>query len=334
MMEFWNNLTFANPGVFGLLVLPVLFVVWQFWRYKDLYPTLRLPILSGLAGHTHPIRGMVKKYLFVLRMLAVTLFIVALARPQHHLQEENIDTEGIDIVMALDISGSMKALDFRPDRLGAAKKTAEEFINNRPTDRIGLVVFAGESFTQAPLTTDHQMLIQLLKRVKEGQLEQGTAIGMGLATSVIRLKDSETESKVVILLTDGVNNRGFIDPMSAVEAAKEYGIRVYTIGVGQDGTAPFKVQTPFGTRTQEQEVELDEELLENIAQSTGGKFYQVTNTRALSEVYQEIDQLEKTRIEVTRITRKSEEFHIFLILGGLLLLLELLLRYTVVRSIP
>lgn len=335
MINYWNQLIFANPWVFGLLILPFLFIGWQLWRYKSMYPTLRLPILAGVKGHTKPIRGMIKKYLYVLRALGVIALIVALARPQISFSEEEVNTEGIDIILALDISGSMKALDFQPDRLGAAKQKALEFIDSRPNDRMGLVVFAGESFTQCPLTTDHEVLKKLLEEVKEGVIEQGTAIGMGLSTSVIRLKDSDAKSKVVILLTDGVNNSGFIDPLTAVEAALQYNIRVYTIGVGKNGMAPFKMQDFFGnTRVTEQEVKLDSKLLKEIAEKTGGKYFQATNNKALGNVYEEIDELEKTRIQVTRITRKTEEFHLFLIIGGLLFLLELLLRYAVVRSIP
>ncbi|MEM7655239.1 MAG: VWA domain-containing protein [Bacteroidota bacterium] len=331
----WKSLTFANPEALFLMVLPALFVLYRLWRYKHLYPTLQLPIVDALAGHTSPIRGFLKKYLFFLRTLVVSLIIIALARPQQTFNEEEIDTEGIDILLALDVSGSMSALDFKPNRLGAAKQKALEFIEGREHDRIGLVVFAGESFTQCPLTTDHGMLKKLLSEVEEGLLEQGTAIGMGLSTSVIRLKDSDAESRVIILLTDGVNNAGFIDPLTAVEAAKQYDIRVYTIGVGKDGEAPFWAQNAFGQRfKQTQEVKLDEELLEDIALQTGGKYYQATNTTALGKVYEEIDELEKTRIQVTRISRKSEEFHFFVILAGILLCLELIIRYAVVRHIP
>ncbi|MDX2247813.1 MAG: VWA domain-containing protein [Bacteroidia bacterium] len=335
MISYWNQITFANPWVFVLLAVPILMILWQVWRYKYLYPTLRLPILEGVKSHARPLRGFIKKYLFVLRVLGITAFIFALARPQSSLNEEEINTEGIDIVISLDISGSMEALDFEPDRLGAAKEKAREFIENRKNDRIGLVVFAGESFTQCPLTIDHEVLVGMLKNVKTGLIEQGTAIGMGLATAVIRLKESEAKSKVIILLTDGVNNSGFIDPLTAVAAAQEYGIRVYTIGVGKNGMAPFKVQDFFGNvQYQQQEVRIDEELLAEIAARTGGKYFQATSNAALGNVYQEIDRLEKTRIEVTRLTNYTEEFYWFLILGGILFLLEMILRYTFVRSIP
>ncbi|MCI4670661.1 MAG: VWA domain-containing protein [Bacteroidia bacterium] len=310
-------------------------VLWHFFRLRKKYPSLRLPITAGLVAHSKPFRGMLKQNLFILRVLSLIFLIFALARPQTSFNEENVNTEGIDIMLALDISGSMKALDFKPDRLGAAKLTASNFIKNRKNDRMGLVVFASESFTQCPLTTDHQMLQSLLRDIDEGLLESGTAIGMGLSTAVIRLKDSDAKSRVVILLTDGDNNSGFIDPVTATEAAKQFGIRVYTIGVGKNGMAPYRVKGPFGNyQIIQQEVKLDEKLLEQIANSTGGKYYNVKNNKALDAVYEEIDQLEKTRIQVTRITRKTERFYWFLIIGGMLLLLEWILRYAVVRSIP
>jgi len=335
MMDFLRQLEFETPWVLGLLVFPLGMIFWQIFRLRKHYPTLRLPITEGFAEHQQAFRGRLKQNLFILRVLGLTFLIFALARPQTSFNEENVNTEGIDIVMSLDISGSMKALDFRPDRLGAAKKTAAEFIQNRKNDRIGLVVFASESFTQCPLTTDHQMIMQLLEEVDEGLLESGTAIGMGLSTAVIRLKDSDAKSRVVILLTDGDNNSGFIDPLTATEAAKQYGIRVYTIGVGKNGMAPYRVKGPFGNyQIVQQEVKLDEELLKQIANETGGRYYNVKDNQALERVYEEIDRLEKTRIQVTRITRKTEQFYWFLIIGGLILLLEWLLRYGVVRSIP
>lgn len=334
MLARWQQLEFATPWAFALLILPLGFVLWQIFRYKQLYPTLHLPILSGLRPHARPVRGFIKKYLFVLRTLSFVFLILALARPQTRFNEEEVSTEGIDIVIALDVSGSMLARDFQPDRLEAAKRKAEEFLDSRPNDRVGLVVFAGESFTQCPLTIDHDVVKRLLAEIKNGLIEDGTAIGMGLATAVNRLKESSAESKVVILLTDGVNNAGFIDPLTAVEGATQYGIRVYTIGVGRRGMAPYPIQGPFGTRYQNQEVEIDEDLLMQIAEQTGGKYFRATNNQGLEAVYEEIDDLEKSRIQVTRIARKTEEFHLFLVIGGLLVLLEVLLRWAVVRSIP
>ena len=334
MLEYLKYIEFASPKAFLLLIFPGLYLLWQIFRGRRSYPTLTLPILEGLKTNRSPVRGFIKKYLFLLRILALVALITALARPQTSFNEEEVSTEGIDIVVALDVSGSMLARDFQPDRLEAAKKKAEDFLDSRKNDRIGLVVFAGESFTQCPLTIDHKVVKKLLGEIKNGLIEDGTAIGMGLATSISRLKESETESKVVILLTDGVNNAGFIDPLTAVEAALEYGIRVYTIGVGRRGTAPYPVQTPFGTTYQNMEVEIDEELLQQIATETGGKYFRATNNQALENVYKEIDDLEKSKIQVTRISRKTEEFHWFLWLGGILLLLEVILRYLVVRHIP
>ncbi len=334
MVNYWNQLVFASPWVFGLLAAPVAFVLWQLLRRKQLYPTLRLPILQGVAAHSQPIRGLIKQYLYVLRVLVAIFLIIALARPQIAFSEQEVSTDGIDIVMAIDVSGSMNALDFQPDRLGAAKEKAQNFMDGRPNDRLGLVVFAGESFTQCPITTDHDVLKKLLKEVKHGQIEDGTAIGMGLATAVNRLKDSETKSKVVILLTDGVNNSGFIEPLTAVEAALEYGIRVYTIGVGTKGTAKQPLQTAFGTVYRDVEVEIDEELLREIAQKTEGKYFRATSNQALEAIYTEINDLETSRLQVSVLTRKTEEFPIFLLIGAALFLLEMLLRYGVVRSVP
>ncbi|MEL6671310.1 MAG: VWA domain-containing protein [Bacteroidota bacterium] len=328
-------MTFANPWVLTLLVLPILFILWQIARYRTLYPTLQLPNLQGVSQNLTPIRGYIKKYLFALRVLAVGLLILALARPQTSMREENVQTEGIDIVIALDISGSMNALDFNPNRLEAAKRKAADFVGAREHDRLGLVVFAGESFTQCPLTTDHAMYLTLLRDIKQGLIEDGTAIGMGLANAVLRLKESDAKSKVVILLTDGVNNQGQIDPLTATETAVQFGVRVYTVGVGSNGRAPILQRDRFGRTVRTQmDVELDEELLGNIAQRTGGQYFRASNTEALGKVYEEIDRMEKTRMEVTRITRYQEEFHWFLLLAGILLLFEWILRYTLVRTIP
>jgi Ca-activated chloride channel homolog len=336
MFDYLQTLQFANPWLLTLLLLPLLFGLWQGWQYQRLYPTLTLPMLQGVKRHQRPLRGMIKKYLWVLRALAVVLLVVALARPQRRFAEENVNTEGIDIVLAMDISQSMEAMDFRPNRLEAAKEKAAAFVAERPNDRVGLVIFAGQSFTQSPLTTDHGVIDDLIENLNFDMLkEPGTAIGMGLATAVIRLKESKARSKVVVLLTDGDNNSGFIDPLTAADAAKQNNIRVYTIGVGKNGEAPYRMATPFGGyRTVMQPVRLDEDLLKDIAQTTGGKYFNVRSNQGLERVYEEIDQLEKTRIEVTRVTRRTEEFHWFLIIGGILLLLEWTLRYAVVRSIP
>jgi Ca-activated chloride channel family protein len=271
---------------------------------------------------------------FVLRMLAASLLIVVLARPQSSSSWQDVTTEGIDIVMAIDISGSMLAEDLKPNRLEASKKVAQTFIGNRPNDRLGLVIFAGESFTQCPLTTDHSVILNLFNDVKSGMLEDGTAIGMGLATSVKRLKDSEAISKVVILLTDGDNNSGSIAPATAAEIAKEFGVRVYTIGVGTRGLAPMPYPDAFGRmRYQDVEVKINEELLTRIADMTDGKYFRATDNESLEAVYKEIDELERSKIDVTEYRKRKEEFLPFAIAALLLLACEVLLRQTVLRSI-
>ena len=271
--------------------------------------------------------------LFVLRLAALALLIVAIARPQSSSKSEKSNVEGIDIILAQDISGSMLARDLKPDRLEASKKVAAEFVEGRPTDRMGLVVFAGESFTQVPLTTDHGVMLNMLKELKSGMIDDGTAIGDGLATAISRLKDSEAISKVIILLTDGMNNSGSVDPYTAAEMAKLFGIRVYTIGVGSYGTAPFPVQTVFGVQYQQMKVEIDEKLLVTIANSSGGKYFRANSNQKLSEIYDEIDKLERSKIEVTEFRHLHEEFYPLVAWAIALLLLEFLLRKTVFRTI-
>lgn len=334
MINYLKQLSFASPWILGLLVVPAIFVGWHIWQRKRRYPTLRLPALHAVSNQLTPWRGVLKQNLFFLRALASALLVIALARPQTMFTEQEQNTDGIDIVIAVDVSGSMKARDFKPDRLEAAKLKAAEFIEGRPNDRIGLVVFAGESFTQCPVTTDHEVVKLLLKDVKDGLIEDGTAIGMGLATAINALKDSETKSKVVILLTDGENNAGFIDPATAVEAAVEFGIRVYTIGVGTNGTAPMPVRTIQGTIFQNFPVKIDEALLKEIAQKTDGKYFRATGNEALAKIYEEIDELETSRLQVSVLTRKTEEFTPFLMIGLGLFFLEMILRYAVVRHIP
>jgi Ca-activated chloride channel family protein len=271
---------------------------------------------------------------FALRVVAIVFIIIALARPQTTNSWNTATTEGIDIVLDLDISTSMLAQDLKPDRIQAAKEVAASFINGRPTDNIGLVVFAGESFTQCPLTTDHAVLLNLLKDVRCGMIEDGTAIGHGLATAVSRLKDSQAKSKVIILLTDGTNNRGEIAPVTAAEIAQAYGIRVYTVGVGTKGVAPYPIHTSIGVQYQNIPVEIDETVLTKIAQITGGLYFRATNTTTLKEIYKEIDQLEKTKMSVQEYSKKYEQYGFFALLGFLFFLLELLTRYTLLKNIP
>jgi Ca-activated chloride channel family protein len=266
-------------------------------------------------------------------MIAISLLIMVIARPQATDSFHNTTVEGIDIVLALDISGSMLARDFKPDRLEASKNVATEFISGRPYDRIGLVVFSGESFTQCPLTTDHAVLINLMREIQSGMIEDGTAIGMGLATAVNRIKDSDAKSKVIILLTDGVNNRGEIAPATAAEIAETYRVRVYTIGVGTQGMAPYPVQTPFGMQYRDMPVEIDEEILREIAQSTGGKYFRATDNDKLVQVYAEIDKLEKSIIDERQFSRKEEKYLFPALIAFALIILELILRNTVLKSL-
>jgi Ca-activated chloride channel family protein len=271
---------------------------------------------------------------FLLRMMAIALIILALARPQSSSSGQNITTEGIDIMMSIDISASMLAEDLKPNRLKAAKSVAETFIDARPNDRIGLVVFSGESFTQCPLTTDHSVIKNLFRGIESGMLADGTAIGEGLATAVNRIRTSKAKSKVIILLTDGVNNVGSIAPVTAGEIARTFGIRVYTIGVGTKGLAPYPFNTPFGIQYQNVEVQIDETVLKQIASDTGGKYFRATNTAQLKEIYSDIDKLEKTRIDVTEFRKKTEEFYPIVLVALILLVLDFTLRFTVLKTLP
>lgn len=331
----FGNISFVNPEFFLLLLLLPLVGWWYFSRYKRRYPELRMSSLESMEG-MQSWRGRLRALLPIARLLAFIFLVIALARPQETLKEENISAEGINIMMVMDLSSSMLAQDFKPDRLQVSKTVAGEFIDKRLYDRIGLSVFAGEAFTQCPLTTDHRVLKGFLEELKCGVLDDGTAIGMGLATAVNRLKDSEGESNVVILLTDGVNNAGYIKPITAAEIAREFGVKVYTIGVGSTGDA----LTPVSRRSDGRyifglaRVEIDEALLGRIADMTGGKYFRATSAESLQRIYSEIDQLEKTEIDVTVIRRYSEEFHYFAFWGIAFILLELLLRYSVFRAIP
>jgi Ca-activated chloride channel family protein len=329
-----NDITFANPGFFLLLLAIPAMVYWYWKRQHRQLADMQLSTLKVVAFVPRTWRQRFRHVLFAFRILAVLLLTIALARPQSTSSGENVTTEGIDIILASDISSSMLAEDFRPNRVEAAKKVAADFINGRPNDRIGLVIFAGESFTQCPLTLDHDVLKNLLSQVKTGMIEDGTAIGSGLATAVSRLKESKAKSRVIILLTDGVNNRGSIDPLTAASIAQTFGIRVYTIGVGTQGTAPYPVQTPFGTQYQNVPVEIDEGLLQKIADQTGGKYFRATNNETLRSIYNEIDRLEKSKIEVTQYRHHKEEFYGAAMAGGLFLLLEVLLSQTVFRKLP
>jgi Ca-activated chloride channel family protein len=329
-----SDITFAHPNLLYLLVIIPLFVTWYIFRHKDSKASLQMSTLMPFGKAPVSIRVYLRHLPFALRMVALALIVIVLARPQSFNVTQNIETEGIDIMIALDISSSMLAQDFKPDRLEAAKDIAIQFVSGRKNDRIGLVIFAGESFTMCPLTTDLRTVANQFKDIKLGLIEDGTAIGIGLATAVARLKESDAESKVVILLTDGVNNKGEIAPLTAAEIAQTFGVRVYTVGVGTHGTAPYPVQTPFGTRLQDMKVEIDEDVLKEIASLTGGKYYRATDSKSLTQVYEQIDQLEKTKIEVIETTRKKEEFTRFAFFALILLCVDIVLRTTVLRSIP
>jgi len=328
-----NGITFAEPVFLYLLIVIPAMIAFYVLKQQKATASLRMPGLQPFDNSGLTFRHYLRHILFAFRTLAVTLLIFVVARPQETDKFQDISTEGIDIVLTLDISGSMLARDFRPDRLEASKNVATEFITGRPYDRMGLVVFSGESFTQCPLTTDHAVLINLLREIQSGMIEDGTAIGMGLATAVNRIKDSEAKSKVIILLTDGVNNRGEIAPATAAGIAKTYGIRVYTIGVGTQGMAPYPVQTPYGIQYQDMPVEIDEVILKEISQTTGGKYFRATDNNKLIQVYDEIDKLEKSKIDVRQFSRKEEKYILPALVAFCLLVLEILLRNTIFRSL-
>ena len=330
MMEF-AHITFAQPYWFALLLgLPFLI----YWERKKARPALRVSIFNA-SQNPASWRTTWQPRLIALRYLAYALFIVALARPQHINQWQTINSEGIDIVLSMDISGSMLAEDFQPNRLEAAKKLAAEFTQQRIGDRLGLVIFSGESFSQCPLTTDRRIMQEQLQQLRSGLLEDGTAIGMGLATAVDRLRQQKTASKIIVLLTDGVNNAGLIDPLTALELAKAYGIKVYTIGVGSEGEAPIPVTDEFGqTQMRTMPVQIDEALLQKIATETGGKYFRATNNQTLKNVYNDIDRLEKTPIEAKSYRQQQERFHPWLLAALLLILLEFILRQTIFQVRP
>jgi Ca-activated chloride channel family protein len=327
-------MVFANPLYFLLLLLLIPMIGWYIWKHRQRQASLRLSSSEGFQKAPNTYKIYVRHLPFILRMTALVFLIIALARPQSTNSWNQTTTEGIDIALTLDISTSMLAEDLKPNRLEAAKEVAAAFINGRSTDNIGLVVFSGESFTQCPLTTDHANLLNLLKDIRCGMIEDGTAIGHGLATAVSRLKNSQAKSKVIILLTDGTNNRGEIAPVTAAEIAKAYSIRVYTVGVGTKGEAPYPLQTNMGIRYQNIPVDIDEPTLTRIAQITGGLYFRATNNKVLKEIYQEIDQLEKTKMNVQEYSKKQEEYMLFALAGLIFFLLEILTRYAVLKNIP
>lgn len=329
-----SSLEFASAYfLYGLIIIPLL-VAWYIFSGRKNQAYVKFSDTSFFTGMPKSWRIYARHILFAIDMCAIALLIIALARPQSSSKSQKINVEGIDIVLTIDLSSSMLAQDLKPDRLEAAKSISADFVKGRPEDRMGLVVFASETFTQVPLTTDHGMLLNMMRELKCGMLEDGTAIGDGLASSVSRLKDSEAISKVVILLTDGDNNAGSIDPSTAAEMAKIFGIRVYTIGVGTRGTAPYPVQTPFGgIQYQQIPVTINEPLLQQIADETGGKYYRATSNEKLEQIYDEIDKLERSKIEINEFTRVHEEFLPFLLIGLALLLLGFILKNTVFKTL-
>lgn len=322
------NITFAHPWLLLLLLLIPLLIVWYVFRYRKQHAALQFSNIGLFEDVEKSFRQKIYPLLYVLRLVALGAIIVALARPQSMLSRQQMKVDGIDIAMAIDVSGSMRAEDFKPNRLEAAKKVASKFIDGRQNDRIGLVVFAGEAFTQTPLTIDHQVLQRQLASIRNGDIKDGTALGDGLATAINRIKDSKAASKVIILLTDGVNNQGSVDPQSAAEIAAMYGIRLYTIGVGTQGMAPYPFKDPLGiTHYQNIPVEIDEQLLQDMAESTNdGHYYRATSSKSLSQIFEQIDQMEKTKIDVTQYSQTKDEYLPWLILALGALLLELILK--------
>ena len=334
MINIPEHIKFANPEYFYLLLIVPLFVIWYFYKERKQNLAMKVPSIQGFQKSKKSIRIYLRHILLLFRILAFSALVTALARPQTSSTMQTISTEGVDIVISLDVSTSMLAEDFKPSRIEAAKNQAIEFIDKRANDRLGLVVFAAESFTQCPITVDHTVLKNLVSSVESGMVEDGTAIGMGLATAVSRLKESKAKSKIIILLTDGINNTGIIAPLTAAEIARTFGIRVYTIGVGTRGMAPYPVKTPFGTQYRNVEVQIDDDLLTNIAQMTGGKYFRATNNKGLNEIYSEIDTLEKTKVDLAVFSKKNEEYHKLILLAMALFLMELFGRYIFFRTLP
>ena len=326
---------FEYPHLLWLLVIPALLIVH--YIYLELCgrrPHLRVSDIRYWKAGGKSVLSYLRHAPMLLRTVALSMIIIAIARPRSSSKMDKIDTEGIDIVLAMDVSTSMLARDFTPDRISAAKDIAIEFISQRPSDRIGIVVFAGESYTQCPLTTDRATLINLMKEIQTGLIEDGTAIGNGLATAVARMQGTDAKSRVVILLTDGVNNRGEITPQTAADIAKTYGIRVYTIGVGANGTAPYPVITPWGVQMQDVEVEIDEDLLKGIAETTGGRYFRATDNTKLSEIYSEINKMEKARTTIDSFPVYKELFMDFALVALICLLLEVVFNAFILKRLP
>lgn len=330
LFQILKDVEFANPYCFLLLLLLIPLIGWQIWKRHNMQPAMRVSTVAPFGKLPKSWRQRFRWVTWATGIIAFVFIVVSLARPQSAFRQHQVQVEGVDIVMALDVSGSMQAMDFRPNRLGVTKKVAAEFIRGRPTDRIGLVIYAGKAYTQCPVTTDHNTLLGLLEKVKFDMIEDGTAIGDGLGTAINRLRDSDAKSKVIILLSDGVNNMGYMDPYSAAEIARNLGIKVYTIGCGSNGQAPFP--GPFGPVYMS--TEIDEPLMKTIARETGGQYFRATNAAKLKEIYDEIDQMEKTIINETTFENKADEFKPFLKIALFFFLLFLVCRYFIFRINP
>ncbi|MDB5201584.1 MAG: hypothetical protein JWQ27_993 [Ferruginibacter sp.] len=332
LFNYFNNIEFGSPFLLPLLALIPVLIFWYGRSNKKRSASIAVSTVAatGLGSWKATMRHLP----FICRMLCLAAVIIALAKPQTRDEQQRVEGEGIDIVLCLDVSGSMTAQDFSPNRLEAAKQVAIDFVNKRVTDRIGIVIFSGESFTQCPLTTDHAVLVSAIKNIRNGLLEDGTAIGAGLGTSVDRLRASTSKTKIVVLLTDGENNGGLIDPKTAKEIAKAYGVKVYTIGVGSDGMAPQPENTPLGVVTQSIKVSIDEKLLKEIASETGGEYFRAKDNESLAGIYTTIDTLEKSKVEITNSIRYQDKFFPFVIAAIFFLLMEVILRYLVFRKFP
>lgn len=326
-----NSISFSYPVFLWALIVVIPLMVLLFRKDKNKFASIKYSNIEQLKTSSPTWRVRLRNIPDYLRILVVVLLLVAVARPHFSLSKDDKSIEGIDIIMALDVSPSMLAEDFKPNRLESAKKVAAEFISNRKNDEMGLVVFSGEAFTQCPPTIDHNVLLELLKQTKSGDLQDGTAIGDGLTTAINRIKDSKAKSKAIILITDGDNNAGQIDPLQAASIAKEYKIRIYTIGVGRIGQAPFPIQTPFGKQYQQMDVKIDEGLLTSIANTTGAKYFRSTKNESLQEIFKEIDSMEKSIINLSVYNEKKDVGHQFALVGLVLLLLEAILRYAVLK---
>lgn len=332
IFEYFENISFARPWFFALFLLLPVMIAWYILKRKKAQPVIRVSQLqaTGLGSW----KNVFQHFPFLLRLLAMSSIIVAMAQPQTITDQQHAEGEGIDIVLCIDVSGSMTAQDFSPNRLEAAKRVAIDFVSRRPTDRIGIVIFSGESFTLCPVTSDHGVITSSIQNIHNGMLEDGTAIGSGLATSVDRLRNSGSKSKVVLLLTDGENNGGLIDPKTAKEIAKSFSIRVYTIGMASEGYAPQPVNTPTGIAIDRQKIAIDETLLKEIASETGGSYFRAKDNQSLSAIYNDIDKMEKSRVEIINSVKYNDKFLPLVLLAIFFLLLEMVLNYVVLRRFP